>query len=249
MRTRNFFAALITALACTLANAAEPPEGWNLPTVAHDGVRVVGAGGQAVETRFHYLPPGLQREDMSQEGMSMAMIIRQDLGVVWTVLPGGMYMEMSIDDAGEDTHSLPGSEGVVEFEALGAEEMNGWPTTRYRVVSMEDGKRAEGEFWVTEHWIPVRMEIAPSDRPGDKVTMNVRDLQVRDQDPALFELPPGATKLAGLGGLTGDAEGGFGFPAELAEEATEQAQETTREETTDIVKDSVSKGLKKLFGR
>jgi hypothetical protein len=199
MLPRMMLAVLAAGIVCSPATAAEAPEGWSLPTVAHEGVRVIDASGEKMETRFHYQPPGRQREDMSREGMSMAMIIRQDLGVVWTVMPGNMYMEMSIDDAGAEARPAPSGEGVVEFEALGTEEMNGWPTTRYRVVSMEDGRRANGVFWVTEHWIPVRMEIAVSDKPGDTMTMNVRDLRVRDQDPALFELPQGARKLPGFG--------------------------------------------------
>jgi hypothetical protein len=205
MHIKTVLGTLLAMLTCHVVVAtAAVPEGWSEPTVAHDGIRVMSTGGRAVETRFRHLPPGKQREEMSHDGMSMAMIIRHDLGVIWTLLPGNMYMEMSLDEAEQTT---PSAEGVVDFEKLGEEQVNGWATTRYRVTTMEDGKRSEGYFWVTEHWIPVRMQIASSDNPREVLTMDVKDLQVRDQDPALFELPRGATKLPGFGG-----QGGFEFP-------------------------------------
>jgi outer membrane lipoprotein-sorting protein len=205
MHIKKVLVTLFAILTChAVVAAAAAPEGWSEPTVAHEGIRVMSTGGRAVETRFRHLPPGKQREEMSHEGMSMTMIIRPDLGRVWTVLPGNMYMEMALDEAGQAT---PSADGVIDFEKLGEEQVNGWATTRYRVTTLEEGKRSEGYFWVTEHWIPVRMEIAASDNPREVMRMEVRDLQVQDQDPALFELPRGATKLPGFGG-----QGGFEFP-------------------------------------
>ncbi|MFU8895519.1 MAG: DUF4412 domain-containing protein [Gammaproteobacteria bacterium] len=197
----NALIATFAVMAAGVVTAADLPEGWSLPTVAHEGTRVMTADGQTIESRYRYAPPGKQREEMSHEGMSMAIILRQDLGVVWTILPGNMYMEMALDEADDNGPSAPSAEGIVEFEELGKEEVNGWPTTRYRVVTMEDGEEADGYFWITEHWIPVRMEITLRDSPGEKVIMNIRDLRIRDQDPALFEVPPGATNMSSMGGI------------------------------------------------
>lgn len=253
MLRRIFAGALLASMAlATTAMAAKLPEGWSEPTVAHEGTRVMNAGGHMVQTHYRYLPPGRQREEMNQDGMEMAVIIRQDLGVMWTVLPNNMYMEMAIDEAGRERPSTPSSEGIVEFEKLGNAEVNGWPTTRYRVLTQEDGQEAEGEFWMTEHWIPIRMEIAMRDNPGETMTMEIRDLRIVDQDAALFEVPPGATKMqgfGGFGGMSGDGEGGFGFGGELAGEATETARDTAKQETRDGVKDTVRKGVRGLFKR
>ena len=200
----KFAGVLLASIAfTTTAMAADLPAGWSEPTVAHQGTRVMTAGGQTVQSSYHYLPPGKHREEMTIEGMSMSIVIRQDLGVVWTIFPpalGNMHMEVAIDEA---EHGGPSMEGIVEFEALGQEEVNGWPTTRYRVVMQEDGREAEGYFWITEHWIPVRMEISMRDDPRETVTMEIRDLQIRDQDPALFDLPAGSRAMPGLGGMPG----------------------------------------------
>jgi hypothetical protein len=237
------------------AMAANMPEGWSEPTVAHEGTRVMNASGHVMESTYRYLPPGKHREEMNHDGMSMAMIIRQDLGVVWTVLPGGMHMEISIDEADKDAAYSTAGEGIVEFEKLGTEQVNGLKTTRYRVLTREDGEEAEGYFWVTDDWITVRMEMETKDSPGEKVVMEIKDLQIRDQDPALFEIPPGSTKLSGLGGLAGfggqAGEGGgmFGFGGELAEEAGETARDTAKQETRDGVKNAVRDGVRGLFKR
>lgn len=234
------------------ATAGNLPEGWSEPTVAHEGVRVMQASGQEVQSHYRYLPPGKQREEMSLEGMSMAIILRQDLGVAWTLLPNNMYMEMAIDEVEQEGPSAPSAEGIVEFEKLGTDNVNGWPTTRYRVLTRQDGEEAEGYFWITEHWIPIRMEINMQDSPGETLTMEIRDLRIQPQDPALFEIPAGATKLAGMGGLgalLGGGEGGFGFGGELAGEATETARETAKQETREGVKNAVRDGVRGLFKR
>jgi len=170
-------------------------EKWRKPTVAHQAIRVMNAAGHRAESVYHYAPPGKMHEETTMEGMSLSIIVREDLGLIWTVLPGGMYVEMDIGEAGD--RGAPSAEDIVEFEALGEEEIDGWPTTRYRVVSMEDGEPLAGEFWVTEHWIPVRMELEVGDGPGETVEWEIRDLRITAQDPALFELPDGATPMPG----------------------------------------------------
>lgn len=222
-RFRVVLAAAVFGL--TSVAIAELPAGWSEPTVAHQAVRVTSAHGETVESRYHYAPPGKQREEMSREGMSVVMIVRQDLGVAWTFLPGNMYMEVSLEgDDGDKPYSAGTSgEGIVEFEELGPAEINGWQTTRYRVVTLEDGEEAEGYFWVTEHWIPVRMELWMRSDHGEKIITELRDLQIRDQPAELFEIPQGARKMPGFGfpGMPSGDAGGAGFLGELAGEAAD----------------------------
>lgn len=181
--------------------SAQAPAGWSEPTVAHDGIRVMSADGEAVQSRFYYQPPGRHREEMNREGMSLVMIVRQDLGLAWTLLPGGMYMEISLDEDDAEVPVPAGSaaEGIVEFEKLGMDTVNGLATTRYRVVTLEDGEEAEGYVWVTEHWIPVKSEIWMRDDHGFKIETEIRELNIGPQDPALFELPADARKMPGFG--------------------------------------------------
>lgn len=247
---------LVLAAPCAAqATGAGIPDGWSLPTVAHEGTRVMRAEGMTAESAFRYMPVGKQREEMNHEGMSVAIIIRQDLGVTWTLLPGNMYMEMALDEddaSGSLSAASPSPEGIVSFEEVGKEEVGGWPTTRYRVVTRDEGEESEGYFWMTEHWIPIRMKFTSRGNPAETVTMEIRDLKVRDQDPALFEVPAGATKMSGFGGfggMPGGGAGAFGFGAELAGEATETARDTAQQETREGVKNAVREGVRGLFKR
>jgi hypothetical protein len=194
--------AIAVVLSCPAAAVAEAPAGWSEPTVAHDGIRVMSADGETVQSRFHYQPPGRHREEMTREGMSLVVIMRQDLGLAWTLLPGGVYMEVSLDGDDSEMPFSAGSsaEGIVEYEKLGTEQVNGLATTRYRVVTLEDNVEAEGYFWVTEHWIPVKSEVWMRDDHGFRIEMEIHELNIGAQDPALFELPAGASRMPGFGG-------------------------------------------------
>jgi hypothetical protein len=238
---KTFALALGALLFATAAGAAGPGE-WQEPTVAHEGTRVMQAGGEQVQSHYRYTPPGKYREEMSAEGMSMAIIVRQDLDLVWTVLPNNMYMEIPMDDAEQRS----AAEAVVEFDVVGREEVQGWPTTKYSVVALEDGERTEGYFWVTEHWIPIKAEMRYVDDPSDVIEWEVHNLKITPQAASYFELPPGATKMEGFGleGL-----GDMGFPGGLLDEAMGTARDTAKEESRESVRDTVREGVRGLFKR
>lgn len=257
-------ASALLALAPVVALAApnEIPAELRHPDVAYDGTRVMSMAGQAIESRFHYAPPGKHRQEMNEQGMSITSIIREDLNLVWSILPQGMYLEIDLGEqaGGQTKLATPNPDDVIEFQDLGQETVNGHATTRYRVITKHEGEEAEGYFWLTRDRIPVRMEITAKSAPDQTMTMELRELQIRPQDDALFELPPGARKMAGLDGLgqmlggqmaggerQESAQGSFG--EEIADSAAETAQRTAKEEANQGVKDAVKKGIKGLFGR
>lgn len=88
--------------------------------------------------------------------------------------------------------------------------------------------------------------------PQETVKMEIRDLLLTEQDPALFEVPAGATKISGFGGfggMPGAGKRGFGFAGELAENAAGTARDTAKQETSQGVKDAVREGVRGLFKR
>jgi hypothetical protein len=260
IKTAGALLALVPVLGLAAPN--ELPQELRHPDVAYDGTRIMSVAGQDIESRFHYAPPGKHRQEMNQQGMSVTTIIREDLNLAWSLLPQDMYLEIDLSDEGDGQAKLatPNPDDVIDFEKLGSETVNGHATTRYRVIMKHDGEEAEGYFWLTEERIPMRMELTSKSAPDQTMTMVLRDLQVRAQDDALFELPPGAQKMAGLSGLgqmmrnqmagsETEASGDDGFGEELAESAAETAQRTAKEEANQGVKDAVKKGIKGLFGR
>lgn len=244
-------------LFCLAASAAELES--LKPKVSYSAIRTISAGGQMMEGRYYYAP-GKHRSEMSLGGETMTSIVREDLGVVWNLMPSQtMYMEMAATEstvpggvAGPDTTEL------VAHEVLGAETVNGYPTTKHRVTTRDAaGETVSGHFWATDDMVPVKMEMTTS--AGETVAMSLRDIQIGDQPAAMFEVPPGYRKFSlGPGSLPRAAMQGKaekapgdrpGFTDEVLDTAGGAAREGAKEGVGKEVKDNVSKGVRKLFRR
>lgn len=227
---------------------------FNKPEVSYSATRVMTSDQYTQEFRqkFFYVPEKT-RSEMSQEGMAMATITRDDLGVIWTVLQG-MYMESSMDDLDSYSQGAPASPDtmqVVEFAELGDDDVDGYDTTKYRVVARDKkGEEMTGFYWVTAERIPVRMEMNfEMDEGPTQVTVRLEDLQVGPQPESLFEVPAGYTRID-RSAMPGMSNQGFGERVKdsAAEGASQGAEDAVKEESRNRVKEGVSKGLKKLFG-
>jgi hypothetical protein len=201
-------------LASLAARAAELPEDWRNPAVAYEGTRLIQAGGHTISSKFHYAPPGKHRQEMDQGGMQIVTILREDKGVVWSIIGPGMYMETAFGEEvqGRDPGRglvLPDDTEVVEFEELGRETVNGVDTTRYRILMRDDERDTEGLYWLSDEKIPMRMQVTPQDGSYDTVTIETTDLSIEPQADELFELPAGAQAMSmgNLGALFGMGSG------------------------------------------
>lgn len=276
--TRVLITGGMLLLASLAARAAELPEDWRNPEIAYEGTRLIQAGGHTMSSKFHYAPPGKHRQEMDQGGMQIVTILREDKGVIWSIIGPGMYMETAFGEEvqGRDPGRglvLPDDTEVVEFEELGRETVNGVDTTRYRILMRDDERDTEGLYWLSDEKIPMRMEVTPQDGSYDTVVIETTDVSIGPQADELFELPAGAqaVSMGNLGALFGMGSGeqpaagagvqpaaagdagaadsdGPGFAGEVATEAQDTAAETTKEEVRRGVKDTVKKGLKGLFG-
>jgi hypothetical protein len=151
---------------------------------------------------------------MDQGGMQIVTILREDKGVVWSIIGPGMYMETAFGEEvqGRDPGRglvLPDDTEVVEFEELGRETVNGVDTTRYRVLMRDDERDTEGLYWLSDDKIPMRMQVTPQDGSYDTVTIETTDLSIGPQADELFELPAGAQAMSmgNLGALFGMGSG------------------------------------------
>jgi hypothetical protein len=226
---------------------------------------------QRLEQRYFQQSAMTNRMEQHHEGQHSVIIMNGDRGVMWIVMPSQrMYMESPIDGQPFDGANveIPDPD-TWAMERVGRESVNGIPATKY-FVSSDNGQtdRMKGHMWVSDEGIPLRTDLMAG---TDRIQMELRDLVVGPQPAALFEPPAGFQRLdlgTGMGGaglfegLTGmpgvDAatEGGMttsgegedpGFVDELASETTEAAKSATREEIHNSVRESVSKGLRKLL--
>jgi len=130
--------------------------------------------------------------DKSRMEMPQATVIsRIDKKVVWVLMPGTkMYMEQPINmQTAVSTQDK--IYGEIERTAEGKENINGRNTTKYRIIFEADGKRGSVFQWIDESaHIPVKTAAVDGSWSSES-----RNIQPGPQDPALFEIPDGYSKV------------------------------------------------------
>jgi hypothetical protein len=206
--------------------------------------------------------PDKMRMEMSMGGMSSVIITRQDTGKNYMLMPSmSMYREMDLkglqDSGGSDVDFSEASE-------VGREEINGYDCTKYR-AKFEDkqGGKGGGYYWVSDDGILMKVDMiyqSPKQK-GQRMVLEMRDVELGPQDPSEFEVPANYSKM-GFGSMMGQM--GSGNAAEdtqtevgedeayeeagLAEEVGDAVQEETEQTAIQQARKSVRKRLGKLFG-
>jgi hypothetical protein len=157
-----------------------------------------------------YATPTKERKEMLTGGGDGAVqIFRYDTKVLWMLMPSEkMYMEHSIAAKGKGNDP---SQWTYEDTAMGEETLNGVTVTKYKTIATStDGKKYGGFSWRTREGIPVKQDLLYKEG-NDKKRMltELSNLKIGRQDPKLFEIPEGFTKLD-MGGMMGAA--GLGRP-------------------------------------
>lgn len=168
---------------------------------SYDGTRVMEMSEGTFEFVEHKAP-GKMYTQVDMGGMSSGIILREDLGKGYLLMPSmGMYKETSLEEG-----MMQSSNGL-EFQSIeeaGREEILGFPSTKYKTrFSDNDGKGA-GHFWVTDGGVPIKMDMiyTSSEVEGMRMKMEFVELNMREQDPAIFELPSGLQPM-NIGGMSG----------------------------------------------
>ena len=224
-----------------------------------------------VDTKVFY-KPGKLRDEMSMGGQEMVMIRRFDLNKLWMIMGQGMYMDVEPDGGSEQAAEYK----LISREIIGPETVNGIATTKYKsVYESKDGKFG-GFTWFTDDNIAVKAFLVHESK-GEKqrVKFEFTDLRRGSQSDTMFEIPAGYQQF-NTGGFAGMSNPGAapgagaygtqppptyetaseapatqesGITDEIAGAAVEGAEEAAVEETKKGVKDSVSKGIRSLFGK
>jgi hypothetical protein len=234
------------------------------PNVSYSGTRHVETDEGSFEIK-EYRAPQMFRADMLLDDDAGTMIMREDRQIGYLLMPSlNAYMEIPSEQVLEATHQAR----VLERRQVGRETVLGHQTTKYHAVFLDpDGVRHTGHMWVTDHGIPIRMDMV-SDEDGEDaehVLMELRDLVVGPQDPALFEVPAGYQpfNVGSLGDLmrggdanaprttreTSPADDAAGGDSSVAEAAAEAAREEARRATREEAQRATREGLRSIFGR
>jgi len=198
IRTALWFAALLAVLCVSLPvsakDAAHPYERWAEDfgmdlNASYDGVRVIEFRGGTVEA-IERRAPGKMYSEVVVGNMTSGVILREDLQKSYILMPSmGFYKEDSLK--GGMMQSSNGME-FSKIEKMEREEINGHPSTKFKTKFKDNEGKGAGFIWVTDTGVPIKMDMIYSnkDMKGERITMEFTELNLREQDPAVFELPP-----------------------------------------------------------
>lgn len=201
---------------------------------------------------------GKTRMEINTGEMSGVIITRQDTGKNYLLMPSmSMYREMDIKGLRE-----AGSSDIDFSEAskVGRENINGYDCTKFRArFKDKEGGEGGGFYWVSDDGIlmKVNMIYQSKKQKGQRMVMEMRDLEIGPQDPNEFEVPAGYSKM-GFGSMMSqmgrnpqqqEANGQQYEEAGLGEQVGDAVEDETEQAVVEEARGSVRKGLKKLFGR
>jgi len=154
--------------------------------------RTVESKGKTYTGRI-YAVPDKQRHEQNVNGLDFIAILRADRRVAWVILPGlHVYTEFPFPKA-VDEFDDPRLLGPV----IDTQKVNGLRSVEHRVERQgSDGSALDGWLWMSEDGIITRLDGTYT-TPGGKIStakLELSNIKLGPQDPALFELPPG-TKL------------------------------------------------------
>jgi hypothetical protein len=226
------------------------------PNASYSGIRHVESKEGQMDM-FVRQAPKMSRIDMKMQSQSMSLITREDRGVNYMLMPQmSMYKEVAADQVQITGANLSFS----EVSEIGTENINGHDCTKYRAKFKDaQGGKAGGYYWVSNDGILMKVDMIYKSRKqkGERMTFEMRDLEVGPQDPSYFEVPSNYSSM-GFSMARGssapipveDGESpqytGYEDPT-LGEEIGDIAEEETEQSVKDESRKSIRKSLKKLF--
>ena len=154
---------------------------------AYAATRIVRLDGREFATQVNHTRLR-ERISANVSGVDVTVILRSDRNIAWQLMPQmGIYAEADV--SGMDT---PANIRIVSSEPLGEETVAGQSAMKYRAVfQTRNGGQHQGFFWQNKAGVHVKQQFPVTDRNGRtrQVELELRDLKVGAQDPALFEVP------------------------------------------------------------
>lgn len=216
-----------------------------------------------------YYQSGKVRDEMEMSGMQMVTIQRYDEGKVWVLMGQGMYTEAEIGESEQAPEYK-----LVERTMEGKEEVNGMVTTKYKTIYEGPDGRFGGFTWFTDDNIAVKgIMVAETKGKKQRIKWTMSNVQRGTQPDSLFELPAGAKPMSlmnmgamggmgGMGGASGSSQeqsdvgaalGGLfstmGMGSEPDSDTADQDEGEKTEKGDGGAMDTISSGLRGLFGK
>ncbi len=203
---------LATVLISLPTQAAGP---MNRPQAEYSADEMIQNEEGTMQQKVFVTPTKERKEMLTGSGDGTVQIFRYDSKVLWMVMPSQkMYMEHSM--AGGPPKGNDPSQWTYEDTAVGEETLNGMKVTKYKTIATStDGKKFGGFSWRTKEGINLKQDLLYKEGNDKKRMMTeLSNVKIGKQDPQLFEIPAGFTKLD-MGGMMGGMGGpGMGRPGQ-----------------------------------
>jgi len=156
--------------------------------VSYDGKRIMEIKDGTFEATEHHAPGKLYTA-INMGTMTSGVILREDLQKSYLLMPSmGFYKEDTLEgglmQASNDLE-------LSNIEAVGQEDVIGFPSTKYKTEFSDKEGQGSGHIWVTDSGVPIKLDMTYTSKQYDglRIHMYFTELNLREQDPAVFEVP------------------------------------------------------------
>lgn len=220
--------AAILATATLLLPHASPAAGLPQSTVEYSADSYMEMNDMIIKSRVYHAKDK-ERREQNISGTNQVFIVRFDKNLTWMLMPEQKaYMEMDMKEGKKQSKDI--NDCDIRQKSVGQETVNGLRTTKNKISMTCPGDNAyDGTMWVTKDGIMVKMDATLTGRDV-KGTMKIelKNIKIARQDPKLFEIPAGYSKM-GLGGLFGAIM--QGVPAEAEKKRKEKSRRSSSSST------------------
>jgi Domain of unknown function (DUF4412) len=155
--------------------------------------QVLKVAGRTTTGKVYATQNAMRMENLV-DGRQTISIVRSDRKVVWSLLPDRKaYIELSLQSLSDAAtlQQLPGAQKL-EHANLGSEQVGTHLCDKSRVQSTSNGKTSVFDEWAARDL--GGFVVKRADENG-KWSIEYQNVQFRDQDQSLFEIPAGYQKL------------------------------------------------------
>ena len=181
----------------------------SVPKVEYSADSITQTEEATTQEHIYYTPTKERHETLVGSGDAAegsVQIFRRDSQVMWQLMPSEkMYMEHSMGKG----NAKDASQWDFEETVMGEEVLNGVKVTKYKTIATStDGKKYGGFSWRTKEGISIKTDLLYKEgNEKHRMATELKNLKIGKQDPQLFEIPKGFTKLD-MGGMMGGMMGG-----------------------------------------
>jgi hypothetical protein len=175
------------------AYAAGLPE----PKVEFSADSYVQTGNYTSESKI-YRSMDKERRELDLGDSKQVVISRMDKNVIWMLMPAqNLYMEMSLSDQKTKQGAGEFSYEEITQTVVGEEMIEGMKSIKSK-ISVKDfsGTTFQGYMWTTKDGITLKMDTVTVGKGQPfQIKMHLKNVKIGKQDPNIFEIPSGYTKM------------------------------------------------------